>query len=124
MGVSGPENFQDDRAFNYLILLMKKLEKDVEDSFLAYEKGELDLDQGNRVLMPSMDILITLSEHYGLPINLNKEQVRTWKATYLQLYDDTIDEYIARPSYKENRRKVIERTFTELERLCLPDTEV
>ena len=123
MGVSGPGNFDDDDAHIYPYLLKERLRKDVEDCFLAHESGKLDLYDGNSTLMPAMDILVTLCEHYGTSLNLDKVRVRNRKTAYLQLYDDQIDDLGPRPSYRQKRRAVIEETFTQFEEVCLTDSD-
>lgn len=122
MGVSGPENFDDDLAHTYPGELMMQLREDIEFCFAMYTDDQLDLDEANTSLLPPMDICITLFERYGKKMYLDKLRVRVWKRDYLALFDEMIEEYHPAPGHKEARRTVIEHTFDRFEAICLLDS--
>lgn len=120
MGSWGPGNFEDDRACDYLLDLVKRLRQDIEACFAGTGLDQLNLDDGNRIVMPALDIMATLAEHYrpwGSP-PVDKKTVQSWKERYLVLYDAEIDEHWPKPEYKEGRRQVVAETFDRLYNLA------
>jgi len=63
--------------------------------------------------MPSVAMLVVLCEHCG-GHPPTEDLVQTWKTTYLQIYDDQIEDLAPDPGFRAERRQVIEDTFNQL----------
>lgn len=84
------------------------------ESILADEdRRELD-EEGEGVLMPTLEMMSVLCEHCGLGLP-EVETLRRWKEQYLAVFDDSIDGLEPAEGYKEARRAMIEATFLKLE---------
>jgi hypothetical protein len=116
MGTFAEHNFGNDGAMDYLAMLTAKLVATITE--VMADEGRLALDEdGETLLMPSVDILALLCERYGAEPP-RPDTVRHWSATYLDLYDRTIHKLRPKPGFKAARRKVIEHTFRWLESLA------
>jgi hypothetical protein len=96
-------------------LLTAKLVATITEIVAEPERRELDED-GESMLMPSVDILALLCERYDA-VPPKSETVRQWRQKYLDTYDRSIDKVTSDASFKAARRKVIEHTFRWLESL-------
>ncbi len=121
MGTWGPGNFENDESRDYLYELIGQLIERIETclSSLAHP-SERDaftgsLDCGEELLMPNIDIICLLCEHYRTSPGIELEQVIRWRDQYLAAYDEHIDAYGAKPEYKRKRRQVIVETFEKLQ---------
>ena len=117
MGTWGAGNFQNDSAGDYMDEVSKMFVDRIEECMADGDCRALD-EMGEALIMPSVVILSTLHTHcYGAlpPVGT----VRRWKQTYLQVFDDEIDELKPAEGYKEERRAVIESTFATLEAQAL-----
>ena len=115
MGTWNTGNFDCDGAIEYLIYevqqpLVQRIERIISDPVAI----ELD-EEGEDVLMPSVELLALLAETYGgtLP---DLDVIHRWRDVYLAGYDRYIDRLSPRAGYKEERRRVIEQTFARLEK--------
>lgn len=116
MGVWGAGNFDNDMAGEFLDELKMQLIRNVEEAIS--HNMDIDLDeQFDGLVMPSVDVLITICEQYEVSPMLDTTKVTQWKKFFLSYYNTTIDQYGAKEPYKQNRRKVIEQTFDKLEAL-------
>jgi hypothetical protein len=113
MGTWGSGNFDNDNAMDYMNEVKDELIGRIEECLVDDDSCALDED-GEGVLMPTLEILSVLAEHcrLGLP---ELETIQRWKARYLAVYDDSIDGLEPKPGYKEARRAMIEATFLKLE---------
>jgi hypothetical protein len=116
MATFGEHNFGNDGAMEYLSLLTAKLVATITEIVADPERRELDED-GESMLMPSVDILALLCERYGA-MPPKPDTVRQWGQKYLKRYDDSIDELKRSAGFKTARRRVIENTFRWLESLA------
>ena len=115
MGTDSCHNFANNGAMDYLAMLTAKLVATIKEIMADPERLALDED-GETMLMPSVDILALLCERYNASPP-KPATVQQWSQKYLQLYDDTIDEVNADSEYQIARRKAIEQTFRWLESL-------
>src|SRR5947208_3187264 len=118
MATFSEDNFGNDGAQGYLAMLIAKLVATVQEVLADEERVALDED-GETLLMPSVEVLALLCERYGAAPP-RPATVRQWRERYLALYDSSVDRLKPRPApaFKGNRRKVIEQTFRWLEGLA------
>jgi hypothetical protein len=110
------ENFGNDGARAYLALLTAKLVATITEIVADPSRLELDED-GETMLMPSVEILALLCERYNA-VPPRPATVRQWSSKYLQQYDRDIDRLRPPADYKTGRRRIIEQTFRWLEALA------
>ena len=115
MATFAEHNFGNDGAMEYLALLTAKLVATITEIMADPERLELDED-GESMLMPSVDILALLCERYDARPP-KPATVKQWSQKYLASYDRCIDKAASDAHYKTARRKVIEQTFRWLESL-------
>ena len=113
MGTWGAGNFDNDSAMDYMGEIEEELVTRIEDILKDEDRCALEED-GEGILMPTIVMLSTLSEHCRLGVP-NRATVQRWKEQYLAVFDEQIDGFDPQPSYKEARRAVIEATFLKLE---------
>ena len=112
----GPDTFDSDRALDFIITEMDRHASAIERIFADSQRFRLDEDAEDE-LMPRIDILVLLTAHcYGV-LDKTPGEVAAWRARYLEMYDDQIDEMAPTEEHKQQRRAVIEATFDELIRL-------
>jgi hypothetical protein len=109
-------NFGNDGAREYLEMLLARLVATITEIMADPSRLALDED-GETMLMPSVEILALLCERYDAQPP-RPDTVRQWAHKYLDIYDRTIDRLHPRPGWKAARRKVIEQTFRWLESLA------
>jgi hypothetical protein len=113
MGTWGEGNFDDDGALDYLAEVLRSLVQRIEDVFA--DEGRLMLDEeGEAILMPSVQIISTLCEHCG-GVPPTEATVKKWRKKYLRIFDKQIDGLSPKGDFKVRRRAVIENTFARLE---------
>ncbi len=115
MATFAEHNFGNDGAMEYLALLTAKLVATITEIVADPERLELDED-GESMLMPSVEILALLCERYDA-MPPKSATVRQWSQKYLSTYDRSIDKVTSDAAFKAARRKVIEHTFRWLESL-------
>lgn len=116
MGTFAEHNFGNDGAMDYLAMLTAKLVATITEVMADPERMELEED-GESMLMPSVEILALLCERYDAKPP-RPATVRQWGQKYLQMYDGCIDDLYPEGEYKLARRKVIDHTFRWLEGLA------
>ncbi len=109
-------NFGNDGALEYLALLTARLMATITEIMADPERMELDED-GESMLMPSVEVLALLCERYNA-VPPKPKTVRQWSQKYLEMYDQTINRLKPRADFKAARRKVIDHTFRWLEGLA------
>ena len=82
MAINGPENFDDERAHNYLYTLMDQLQQEVKEYLGKREQNGFDpydADLCNSVLLPRLDVLITLANHYSSGLSFDRLKFEHWQ---------------------------------------------
>ena len=115
MATFAEHNFGNDGAMEYLALLTAKLVAAITEIVADPERLALDED-GESMLMPSVEILALLCERYeAMPPK--PATVQQWSQKYLAEYDRGIDKVTSDAQFKKARRKVVDHTFRWLESL-------
>ena len=109
------DNFGNEGARTYLGVLTARLVATIHEVFADPERTALDED-GESLLMPSVEVLALLCERYNAPPP-RPATIRGWRDKYLTVFDSDIDALEASDEYNTGRRKVIESTFRWLESL-------
>jgi hypothetical protein len=114
----GEGNFDNDIAAAYLDDLIKELGFTIRRYIDDPEFVHFNLiSDGEGKVMPSLDILVLLCQHYEVDPGISGLEVEEWKTAYLEDYDLIIDS--PTPAYdKRERRMVIEATFERLAELA------
>src|ERR671938_1693382 len=110
------DNFGNPGARSYLEMLTAKLVATVTEVLADPERAALDED-GESLLMPSVEVLALLCERYDAPPP-RPATVRGWREKYLGVYDREVGRLKRPAEFKTARRKVIEQTFRWLEGLA------
>jgi hypothetical protein len=116
MGPVTEDNFGNDGARAYLVAQTTKLVATVQEVLADPERASLDED-GESLLMPSVELLALLCERYDVAPP-RPGTVRAWRDKYLAVYDREIGKLKPRPEFKSARRRVIDNTFRWLESLA------
>ena len=119
MGTWGVGNFDDDDARNFLDSLIRQLKESIEASLIPDNlKQPSFLEKyGDSKVVPAIDIICTLCEHYDNPPSLELATVENWREIYLQVYDDMVGSYGTELEYEKERRKAVADTFERLEEI-------
>ncbi len=112
----GVNNFDNDGAMDYLSMQTMQLTATIKAVLADATRSELDED-GETLLMPSVELLALLCERYNAEPP-RPSLVRQWRDDYLAVYDRTIDALAPSPEFKKDRRKAIGNTFHWLESLA------
>jgi hypothetical protein len=115
MSIFAEHNFGNDGALEYLAMLTAKLVATITEIVDDADRLEPQED-GESMLMPSVEILALLCERYGVEPP-KPATVRQWHEKYINLYDLRRDKISSDAHYKTARRKAIEQTFRWLESL-------
>ena len=110
------DNFGNPGARAYLEMLTAKLVATATEVLADPERAALDED-GESLLMPSVEVLALLCERYDAPPP-RPATVRGWREKYLAVYDREVGRLKRPAEFKTARRKVIEQTFRWLEGLA------
>ncbi len=109
-------NFDNDGAMDFLSMQTMQLTATIKAVVADETRAELDED-GETLLMPSVELLALLCERYNAePPRPNL--VRQWREKYLKVYDRGIDALKTSAEFKAGRRKAVEKTFRWLESLA------
>ena len=112
----GVDNFDNDGAMDYLSMQVMQLTATIKA--VIADEGRMELDEdGETLLMPSVELLAMLCERY----NAEPPQpslVHQWRDKYLAVFDRDIDRLAPSPEFKAGRRKAVEKTFRWLESLA------
>ncbi len=109
------DNFGNDGARGFLAMQTAKLVGTINEVLADPERSELDED-GESLLMPSVEVLALLCERYNA-VPPKPATVRQWRDKYLAVYDRDVDKLKPTSELKAARRKVIDKTFRWLEGL-------
>jgi len=118
MATFSEDNFGNDGAQGYLRMLIAKLVATIQEVYADEERLAPDED-GETLLMPSVEVLALLCERYGAEPP-RPDTVRPWHEEYLAAYDASADGLKPKrhPEFKAARRRVIDRTFRWLQGLA------
>ena len=109
-------NFDTDLAPEILLLIVFQLLKHIQECLDDDERDRLLC--GETEVMPSLDILLTLSKAYpniALPA-LKDFPITAWKTKYLDIFEQDID-LPTDDKFRIKRRSIIQGTFSQLENL-------
>lgn len=112
MGTWGPGNFDNDGAADSLGAIAAQLERTIDECFADEDRSWLDED-GEAMLMPSVDLLTLLCEHRPVlppPAGV----IGGWRERYLAIFDEQIDGLDPEAEFKVARCRMIEETFVTL----------
>jgi hypothetical protein len=116
MSTFAEHNFGNDGALSYLAMLTARLVAVIAE--VAGDPSRLPPDEdGESMLMPSVEILALLCERYNVEPP-RPDLVHQWATLYLEAYDKAPAPRRAKPGFKAVRRKVIEQTFRWLQGLA------
>jgi hypothetical protein len=118
MGVTGPENDDSDRAYDYLAIdvvgpIVGKLRSVLDDPELA-QADDPDCDK----IVTAVEVLAVLYAHFDWLSPPATRLVERCRDTFLSEWDTSIDELNPAPGHKEERRAVIVGHFDRLIRIC------
>jgi hypothetical protein len=118
MGTWGHGNFDSDTASDHLEILTSRLIAEVAEA-MSGDLVEIEPDEYWGVAVPcNLELLhLIAKQNYvgaGLP---DPDTLAGWKATFLAVWDETIDELEPEAGYKKERRAVLVRTFDQLAEL-------
>jgi hypothetical protein len=113
MGYWGSGIFDNDGALDYAAELCKQLVDTIEE-VLADEQRRLPDEDGDSILMPSVDILYFIAN--ARAYRPTGSVVNRWKEAYLSIYERYYEGQLD-PKYFDERRKVLTDTFERLENL-------
>jgi hypothetical protein len=116
MGQRTEDNFGNRGARDYLAILTARLVATIKEVLADPERPAPDED-GESLLMPSVEVLALLCERYDAQPPL-PATVRQWREKYLAAFDAGVDALKVRAEFKTARRKVIDKTFRWLEGLA------
>ncbi|MER5353639.1 DUF4259 domain-containing protein [Kitasatospora sp. NPDC002551] len=115
MGTWGSGNFESDTALDHLSVVVDRLVDEVSQA-MAGDPVELEPDEYWGVAVPcNLELLYTLALAGHGAHDLPEARVITqWKATFMAVWERSIDGLEPSPRYKEERRSVLNRTFDQL----------
>ncbi len=115
----GPGNFEKDESLDFIQEEIDRHVAAIEAIFADSQRFQLDnTGDAEGELMPRVAILALLFEHCGGVLDPARDpDIGAWKARYLEMYDDQIDDLEPGSDYKLQRRAVIADTFDTLIRL-------
>ena len=109
MGTFAEHNFGNDGAMAYLSVLTSKLIATIKE--VCADEGRLEADEdGETLLMPSVEVLALLCERYDAAPP-RPTTIRQWHEKYLAAFDASIDKMSPPPGFKTGRRKMIAKTI-------------
>lgn len=102
-------------AADHLSALVTRLVGEIEEA-MAGDPVELEPDEYWGVAVPcNLQILHVLANQDWVGVTLPEAAtVEAWKATYLAIWEESIDGLEPEPEYRRERRAVLERTFDQL----------
>ncbi|MDR3064874.1 MULTISPECIES: DUF4259 domain-containing protein [Comamonas] len=122
MGTWSHGNFDNDTALDWLADITGQLLDEIAealDSPEALLAGEPESD-----LVPCrIELLCAMAEGGMHPLWPDVQTLEHWKATYLQAWEESIDELEPDEGYKQERRIVIVETFDRMIALAAADEE-
>ena len=115
MGDWTEDNFGNDGARDYLAMMTAKLVATIREVVADDERIAPDED-GESLLMPSVEILALLCERCGAAPP-RPATTKQWHEKYLAVFDAGVAKMKVTAEFRTGRRRVIENTFRWLESL-------
>lgn len=117
MGTWGPGNFDNDTAADHLSTFTARLRDEIAEA-IAGGPTQIAADEYDGVAVPcNVELLALVAEQQWTGTVLpDPATVRSWKHTYLTIWDDSIDELAPAAAWKKERRAVLARSFDRLAR--------
>ncbi|MFJ4848317.1 DUF4259 domain-containing protein [Streptomyces sp. NPDC088733] len=115
MGSWGTGNFDEDTAADHLGLLTDRLAAEVAQA-MEGDPSELEPDEYWGVAVPcNLELLHLLATRGWAGTTLPEAAtLRTWKARYLAVWDEAVDDLEPGADYRARRREVLVGTFDAL----------
>ena len=114
MGTWSHGNFDNDCSADFLSDITGKLVEEIRQAVKDPEKLEADEYWGDA--MPSSIELLNLiaTQNWVGTVLPETSEAKAWKATYLEVWDKSIEHLNPKEGYKEKRLSVLEDTFNRL----------
>ncbi|GAA1167779.1 hypothetical protein F4556_001129 [Kitasatospora gansuensis] len=115
MGTWGSGNFESDAALDHLSIVVDRLVTEVAEA-MAGDPVALEPDEYWGVAVPChLELLHVLAQAGYADDDLPEPGVvEEWKKTFMAVWERTIDNLQPSPTFKEERRSVLHRTFDQL----------
>ena len=110
------DNFGNDGARDYLAMMTAKLVATIREVVGDDDRIAPDED-GESLLMPSVDILALLCERCGAAPP-KATTVKQWRDKYLAAFDKGVAKLYPAAPFRADRRRIIDNTFRWLEQLA------
>lgn len=122
MGTWGKGNFDSDTAADHLGILMQRLVDEVGQA-MSGPSVEIEPDEYWGTAVPcNLEILHLLAQQRWVGVTLpDTDTLEGWKAKFLEVWDEEIDNLGPSRSFKKERREVLVRTFDQLLALVADD---
>ncbi|MDH6132468.1 hypothetical protein P3T37_001853 [Kitasatospora sp. MAA4] len=119
MGTWGSGNFDDDTAADHLSIVTDRLIAEVAEA-MAGDPVRIEADEYWGVAVPcNLELLYLLNQQGYVGAELPKADViEGWKASYLPIWERSIDELDPKPEHRTARREILVRTFDQLTTLA------
>jgi hypothetical protein len=111
------DNFGNPGARDYLAVLTARLMAAIREVLADAERLDPDED-GESLLMPSVEVLALLCERYDAEPP-RPATVKQWHTKYVAAFDAGIDAMKPTAEFRAARRRVIDNTFRWLEGLAV-----
>lgn len=114
MGSWGHGNFDNDTAADHLGIVTARLVDEITRAMA--DPSELEPDEYWGVAVPcNVELLCVIAEQSWTGVTLpSPETVETWRTTYLDVWESTIDDLEPAPDDRAQRRAVLDATFDRL----------
>ncbi|GAA2746803.1 DUF4259 domain-containing protein [Kitasatospora cinereorecta] len=115
MGTWGSGNFESDTALDHLSIAVDRLVTEVAEA-IAGDPVDLEPDEYWGVAVPcNLELLhVLVQAGYGAESLPEAGVVKEWQRTFMAVWERTVDGLGPSPSFKEERRSVLNRTFDQL----------
>lgn len=119
MGTWGTGNFDNDHAGDFYSSVIDYLATEIDTAMNA----EVELDAGgyySDIVPAAIEIILALDERKLHCLDLDADEVRIWKRTYMEKWHATVDRTGMDSYYREERERVLNETFDRLIALAEP----
>jgi hypothetical protein len=115
VGTWGSGNFESDTASDHLSMVVDRLVTEVAEA-MAGDPVAIEPDEFWGVAVPcNLELLHVLAQAgYAADYLPEAGVVEEWKKTFMEVWEQTIDDLEPSPVFKVERRSVLNRTFDQL----------